>query len=144
MRLPRLIPLGRSRRLFGALHLLSIAALLALWQLKLPFLFSLVLAIVLVFSLRRSLRMSPIKALRLGVRGDLLCVLGDGRQLPAELLPGTTVLASWVLLKLRGEGLPGSLLLLADSVTQQDDFRVLRVWLRGRANVGRKTSVGVE
>ncbi len=140
MRLPWLIPLRRSRRLFVVQTLLSALAVAAWWQLQLPAYALWSGWLVLVCAWGVGLRESAVQALRLGRDGELYCRLADGRLLAAFVLPGTSVNASWVLLRLRGEGLPASLFLLADSVDRQDDFRALRVWLRGRAEIAEAPS----
>lgn len=136
MRLPRLIPLCRSRRLSAYLVTLHVTAFVALSFFPWPLLVQIFAGVLLCISLAHGLQNSPIVALRLGARGDLFSVLADGSRVAATVLPSSTVFSALILLRLRGDGVPAALSLLRDSFVVADDFRVLRVWLRGRATVG--------
>jgi hypothetical protein len=140
MRLPRLIPLCRSRRLvvfLVALHAIALVGFcwtfLWSWPVVVP------ATALFLLTLRASLRASPIVALRLGIKGDLSCLLVDGRRLAVDLLPSATVLLGVVVLRFHLNGArPMVLALLSDSFVVAADFRILKVWLRARALTLRK------
>ena len=133
MRLPRLIPLCRSRQLTVFLIAIHASAGLGLAIFPWPWYADGVATLLLGLSLYSSVRPSLVVALRLGVQGDLSCVLANGASLPAKIMPSTSVFSGLIQLHLRGQELPTYLTLVGDSVSNADDFRTLRVWLRGRA-----------
>ncbi len=72
---------------------------------------------------------------------EMLVLYGDGRFLKVgagdtalELVPGSTMLASLLVLRYREEGRLRSLVLLADSFVCADDARRFRRWLAWQAD----------
>ncbi|MFA6180164.1 MAG: protein YgfX [Candidatus Methylopumilus sp.] len=139
MRLPRLIPLCRSRRLSLFLIALHVLALLSVCVLFSWAWFAGVVAVgVALLSLFYCLRAPSIAALRLGGRGDLFALLIDGGSVPVTVLPNTVVFSHLVVLQLRADRAPIVLSLLPDSFVVSADFRRLKVWLRARATISEK------
>ena len=126
MRFPVCIEIKPSRRLRAALsflHLLAIGAIAALalvWPL-----FVLAIPLVLVTGCR-ALASAQTRRFCLAADGGLTC-----DELPAEILPGTTVFVWLVVMRYRSEGehRARNCVVLADSLPT-DDFRRLRIWLR--------------
>jgi hypothetical protein len=140
MRLPRLIPLRSSRRLRAFLLLLHLAALAVSMTLPVPWLVRALLALALGISLWRSWPESLPALLILREDGFL-----EWRDAPAEegvvqtIDPSTVVMRLGVVLydhPLTELGLDKCTLrrtlLLPDNLPP-GEFRVLRMWLRGRA-----------
>lgn len=139
MRLPRLIPLCRSRRLslfLIALHALALLSVCALFSWAWGA--GIVATGVSLTSLFYCLRAPSIVALRLGVRGDLFAIWIDGSSVSATVMPNTVVFSRLVVLRLQADRVPIVLSLLSDSFTVGADFRLVKVWLRARASVSEK------
>lgn len=136
MRLPRLIPLRRSRRLsffLVALHALALLSFCLLFSWA--WLAGSVATSVLLVSLFYCLRDSTITALRLGRHGDIFCLFADGSRAQVAVMPSTIVFSGLIVLRLYGDGGATVLSLLSDNFVAAADFRVLKVWLRSRAAI---------
>lgn len=133
MRLPRFIPLCRSRRLIQLLVVLNLAAIIVVLLMPWPWWVALLSILVVGLFYRLESRDFPLRGLQLGYWGDLDCVLSDGRRVSARTRGVSVVWSNLVLLHLAGEGVPKHVVLLADSCEQSDDFCLLRVWLRARS-----------
>lgn len=139
MRLPRLIPLCRSRRLslfLIALHVLALLSVCALFSWAWGA--GIIAAGVSLISLFYCLRAPSIVALRLGIRGDLFALLIDGSSVPVTVMPNTVVFSRLVVLQLHADSAPIVLPLLPDSFVVGADFRLMKVWLRARATISEK------
>jgi hypothetical protein len=134
MQFPIDIALRRSRLLFvltGLLHTLAGACLFALpWPLSIR----LLLLAILALSLWQQIwRPSKVVGLRLAASGELSCHFANGDQVFVRVQPDTVVFSQFLVLRVRnGEsGRLETLALLPDSMSNEQ-FRLLRLWLRWR------------
>lgn len=144
MRFPIQIDLRRSRLLFGltsVLHTLAAGCLLSLpWPSTARYL----LLAVVAWSAWQTQRPSRVVGLRLAANGDLACLMATGEQIPASVQPDTAVFSQLVVLRLRARdsGQLENLALFPDSMPVEQ-FRLLRLWLRWRAEASDRFEGGV-
>ena len=126
MRFPVCVEIKPSRRLRAALLLLHLLAIGAIAALALAWPFSVLAIPLLLVTGYRALALAPTRRFCLEADGGLAC-----DELPAEILPGTTVFVWLVVMRYRTEGehRVRNCVVLADSLPA-DDFRRLRIWLR--------------
>ncbi len=136
MQFPIAIALRRSRLLrvlTVVLHGLAAASLFVLpWPLSIR---CLLLAILAVSLWRQIFRTSRVVGLCLAASGELSCQLASGEQVFVRVQPDSVVFSQLLVLRVRdGEsGRLETLALLPDSMPSEQ-FRVLRLWLRWRAD----------
>lgn len=148
MQFPLNIELHRSKRLVFLLLLIHGAAVACCWVLPWPLAWRSVAVLLVVLSLVRALRPARVVGLRLPARDRLECRLADGRLVPAQALPESTVHSALVVLRLRLElqgkrGRRCTLVILPDQLDRQR-FRRLRVCLRWQAEAGPKAGAGTD
>jgi hypothetical protein len=131
---PIAIELHRSALLFFLLVLFHALAAACLVMLPWSWHQRSVLLILVGLSLGYALRRPRIIGLRLCTRDRLDCVLADGNRVAAKALPGSTVFARLIVLRLRigDDTRVTSLALLPDQMSTEQ-FRLLRLWLRWHA-----------
>ncbi len=129
---PLTVTLKPSRRLLVIQSAAHLIAGLSVLVATIPPWLAVLLLLGLGASLAHMRKSSDISALVLRGDGRLEKVGADGTAKELGLHPHTTVLPFLIVLLYREEGRSGSLVLLVDSMSD-DDFRQIRVWLRWRA-----------
>ena len=144
MRFPIHIELRRSRLLFGLMFSMHAVAGGCLLLLPWPPTPRLLLLMMIAWSAWRSLRRSRVRGLRLAGNGDLDFLLASGEMISAAVQPDTAVFSRMIVLRLRScdSGRLLSLTLLSDSMPAMQ-FRLLRLWLRWRAEPSDRFAGGV-
>lgn len=145
MHFPVLIALRRSRLLFVlnlVLHALAAASVLLLpW----PTSVRLLLLAPLAWSLWQQVRRpSRVIGLSLAESGALACGFANGEQNSVRVQPDTVVFSQLVILRVRDSDTNrlDTLVLLPDSMPAAQ-FRLLRLWLRWRADASGQFEGGV-
>ena len=134
MQFPLDLALQRSRLLAGLTILLHLLAAGSVWLLPWPLLARSMLLLLLAISAWSCLRPSPFVGIRLGARGELALRHAGGAVVACQVQPETTVFGRLVVLRVRDDqARRRSLTLLPDSLSA-DQFRLLRLWLRWRAD----------
>lgn len=134
MYFPIHVELRRSRRLTILLILVHALAAGCLWVLPWPALPRCLLLLAVAVSAWLTRRPPPVAGLRLTDNGDLLLLSAVGDALSVSIASGTVVFSQLVVLRVRKneQRRPMTLVLLPDSMSAEQ-FRVLRLWLRWRA-----------
>jgi hypothetical protein len=131
---PITIELRRSRLLVVLLVLAHGLAAGCLVVLPWAWLLCGLLLLAVGVSLACALRRSPILGLRLCAPDRLDCLLADGNRLALEVQPDSTVFSRLIVLRLRlGEAKRVSSLVLLPDQMSAEQFRLLRLWPRWRA-----------
>ncbi|MCU0812571.1 MAG: hypothetical protein MUE59_16370 [Thiobacillaceae bacterium] len=135
MEIPLHIGLRRSHLLSWLLVLLHVLAAGSLFLAPWPAVLRYALMALVVLSAWHTLQPSTIVGLRLGENGELGFLSPDGDFQPVTVQPDSAVFSWLIVLRVReaGQGRLHSLALLLDSMPAEQ-FRLLRLWLRWRAN----------
>ena len=134
MQVPISIELRRSRLLLVLLILAHSLAAGCVLMLPWPALLRAILLLVSGVSLGYTLRPSRITDLRLCAPDRVDCLLSDGSRLPLDVQPESTAFSQLIVLRLRlGESKRVSSLVLLPDQMSAERFRLLRLWLRWRA-----------
>jgi hypothetical protein len=137
IRLPIVLPIGRSRAIDVALIVAHLLAGLGLTPLPLPVPAKVAVWTVLALSLARLLlgrRQTYPLSLKLEVSGQLSMLAKDGSLTPCRVDAASTVLPWLIVLRLNMDGAIQSLVLPVDALGAEG-HRHLRTWLRWRASV---------
>jgi toxin CptA len=141
---PGHIGLRRSHLLSWLLVLLHILSAGSLFLAPWPAVARYSLLALVVLSAWHTLQPSTIVGLRLGENGELWFLSPGGDFVPVRVQPDSAVFSWLIVLRVWevDQGRLRSLALLRDSMPAEQ-FRLLRVWLRWRANPGDHAADGV-
>ena len=135
MQFPLHVALRRSRLLSSLTVVLHLLAAVCVSLLPWPQAPRVLLLAIVAFSLWHALRPSPVVGLRLTEEGQMAFLSAAGERKSVSLLPDTVVFSHLIVLCGSDEGghRLRTLALLPDSMSAEQ-FRLLRLWLRWRAD----------
>ena len=136
MLFPIHVELRRSRLLTVLLILAHTLAAVCVWVLPWPALPTVILLSVIAASAWQTRRPPPVGGLRLTENGGLAVLSATAEPLSASIASGTVVFSQLIVLRVRNDEQDrlSTLVLLPDNMSSAEQFRVLRLWLRWRAD----------